>query len=162
MRKLRTRIMVGAAVATFAGTAAFAAVSMTESATAANTVALTTTGTTTGNTNSSTANGVVTAKAATALSIEVGKPAIQAGRLDVIRGRLTAGGTPTGRRIVELYRFDAKTGKWIPARVNLTRKGGVVRFAIRPLVDARYELVYHGGAKLAPARSSTVTITVTT
>lgn len=155
MRKLRTRIMVGAAVATFAGAAAFAAVSMTDDATAANTVALTTT-------NNSTANTAVTAKAGTALSVEVSKPTIAAGRLDVISGTLTAGSTPARLRIVELYRFDRKTGKWIPARVNLTRKGGVVRFAIRPLVTAEYELVYHGGAKLAPVRSAAVTITVTT
>ncbi len=155
MRKLRTRITAGAAVAAFAGAAAFAAVSMTGNATAANTVALTTT-------NSTTANTAVTAKAGTALSVEVSRPTIAAGRVDVISGTLTAGSTPAGRRIVELYRLDRKTGKWFPARVNLTRKGGIVRFAIRPLVTAEYELVYHGSAKLAPVRSSPVTVTVTT
>jgi hypothetical protein len=42
-------------------------------------------------------------------------------------------------------------------RVNLTRKGGGVRFAIRPLVTAKYELVYHGNATLAAAHSSSRT-----
>ena len=161
MRKLRTRILVGAAVATFAGTAAFAAVTMTDDATAANTVALTTTNNTTATTNNA-ASAAVTAKASTALSIEVSKPATQAGRLEIISGTLTAGSIPTGRRIVELYRFDEKTNKWFPARVNLTRKGGAVRFALRPLVTGKYELVYHGSAKLDPVRSAAVTITVTT
>jgi hypothetical protein len=160
MRKIRTRILVGAAVATFAGAAAFAAVNTTNEATAANTVALTTTSNTTA--NSITANTTVTSKAATSLSIEVGKSTIQAGRLDVIKGTLATGSDPSGRRIVELYRYDSKTKKWIPARVNLTRKGGVVRFWIRPLTTAEYELVYHGSAKLAASHSSPVTITVTT
>jgi hypothetical protein len=144
MRKFRTRILIGAAVATFAGTAAFAAVSMTDVGTAANTVALTTTAN----------QASVTAKTGTTLSIA-------AGRLDVIKGTLATGSAPDGRRIVELYRYNGKTGKWVPARVNLTRKGGDVRFAIRPLVTAKYELVYHGNAKLAVAHSSPVTITVT-
>jgi hypothetical protein len=155
MRKLRTRIGVGAAVAAFAGTAAFAAVSTTDDATAASTVALTTT-------NNTTANTTVAAKAGTTLSIQVSKPTIQAGRLDVISGTLTTGSYPSGKRIVELYRYDSKTNKWIPARVNLTRKGGTVRFGLRPLVTGEYELVYHGSAKLAAVHSSTVTITVTT
>lgn len=155
MRKLRTRILVGAAVATFAGTAAFAAVSATESATAANTVALTTT-------NAAGANIVTASKAGTTLSVKVGKSTVAAGRLDVITGTLTTGSDPSGRRIVELYRYDSKTSKWIPARVNLTRKGGVVRFRVRPLATAKYELVYHGSPKLAASHSSTVTITVTT
>jgi hypothetical protein len=137
MRKFRTRILIGAAVATFAGTAAFAAVSMTDVGTAANTVALTTTAN----------QASVTAKTGTTLSIAAGKTTIAAGRLDVIKGTL--------------YRYNGKTGKWVPARVNLTRKGGDVRFAIRPLVTAKYELVYHGNAKLAVAHSSPVTITVT-
>lgn len=152
MRKLRTRIVVGAAVATFAGAVTFAAVSLTGGASTADAVALTTTTTQT----------AIVAKAGTTLSVAARKTAIQAGRLDVISGTLTTGTVPNGRRIVELYRYDAKTGKWFPARVNLTRKGGGVRFAIRPLVTARYELVYRGNAKLAASHSSPVTITVTT
>jgi hypothetical protein len=155
MRKLRTRIAVGAAVATFAGAAAFAAVNMTDNAIAASTVALTTTNNTTASTTAGT-------KADTTLSIEVSKPTIQAGRLDVISGTLTTGSYPSGKRIVELYRYDSKTNKWFPARVHFTRKGGTVRFRLRPLVTGKYELVYHGGAKLAAAQSSPVTITVTT
>lgn len=150
MRKLRTRILVGAAVATFAGTAAFTAVSMTDDGTTANTVALT-----------ATANQAsVTAKTGTTLSIAVGKTTIAAGRLDIIKGTLATGSAPDGRRIVELYRYNGKTGKWVPVRVNLTHKGDV-RFAIRPLVTAKYELVYHGNATLAAAHSSPVTVTVT-
>lgn len=151
MRKLRTRILVGAAAATFAGTAAFAAVSMTGDGTTANTVALTTAAN----------QAPVTAKTGTALSIAVGKTTIAAGRLDIIKGTLGTGSAPDGRRIVELYRYNGKTGKWVPVRVNLTRKDGGVRFAIRPLVTAKYELVYHGNATLAAAHSSQVTVTVT-
>jgi hypothetical protein len=152
MDKLRTRILVGAAVATFAGAAAFAAVSLTDDTTTASTVALT---------NVAAATSTATAQAGTTLSIAVGKPTIAAGRLDVISGTLTTGSAPSGRRIVELYRYDAKLKKWIPARVNLTRKGGGVRFAIRPLNTAEYELVYHGNPDLAASRSNPVTIAVT-
>lgn len=151
MRKLRTRILVGAAVATFAGTAAFAAVSMTHDGATANTVALTTT----------TNHASVAAKTGTTLSAAVGKTTIAAGRLNVITGTLDTGSAPDGRRIVELYRYNGKTDKWVPVRVNLTRKGGAVRFAIRPLATAKYELVYHGNAALAAAHSSPVTVTVT-
>lgn len=151
MRKLRTRIGVGAAIAIFTGTAAFAAVSMTDDGTAANTVALTTPAN----------QASVTAKTSTALSIVVGKTTIAAGRLDVVTGTLTTGSAPDRRRIVELYRYDTKNGKWVPARVNLTREGGKVRFAIRPLVTAKYELVYHGTATLAATHSDQVTVTVT-
>lgn len=151
MRKLRTRIGVGAAVAAFAGAAAFAAVSVTDGGSTASTAALTTT-----------TQMATTAKAGTTLSIAVRKTPIQAGRPDLISGTLTTGSTPNGRRIVELYRYNPKTKKWFPARVNFTRKGGSVRFLIRPLATAQYELVYHGNAKLAPAHSTPVTVTVTT
>lgn len=158
MRKLRTSILVGAVVATFAGTAAFAAVSMTDNAAAAKTTALTTTANAAAMTNATS----TTAKTSTTLSIAVSRPTIEAGRLDVIQGTLTTGNAPDGRRIVELYRYDAKVKKWVPARVNLTHKGGSVRFAIRPLITAEYELVYHGNALLAASHSSPVTVTVTT
>jgi hypothetical protein len=151
MRKLRTRILVGTAVATFAGSAAFAAVSMADGPTTANTVALTTEATQTS----------VTTKAATTLTIAVDESTITAGHLDIISGTLTTGSTPNARRIVELYRYDAKTQKWIPARVNLTHKGGLVQFVVRPRATAEYELVYHGNKALDAARSTPVTITVT-
>lgn len=151
MRKLPMPVLVGAAVATFAGAAAFAVVSTTtDGAATAATTALATT-----------VNAPAT-KTATTLSVAVSKPTIMAGRLDVISGTLTAGSLPAGRRIVELYRYDAKAKKWIPIRVNLTHKGGAVRFAVRPLATGEYEMVYHGNPKLAAAHSSPVTITVTT
>jgi hypothetical protein len=157
MRMFRTRILIGAAVATFAGAAAFAAVSLTDNATAANTAALTTTNQSTATTNTS-----VAGRTGTTLSIAVSKPTVAAGRLDIVSGTLTTGSAPDGLRIVELYRYNTKTDKWLPARANLTHKGGVVRFAIRPLVTAQYELVYHGNQVLAASQTIPVTITVTT
>lgn len=155
MRKLRTRVAVGAAVATFAGAATFAAVSVTSGGSTTGNVALAAATITTART-------AVTAKTGTTLSVAVRKSTVPAGRLDVISGTLATGGAPAGRRIVELYRYNPKTKKWFPARVNFTRKGGAVRFLIRPLATARYELVYHGNADLAGSRSGPVTVTVTT
>jgi hypothetical protein len=146
MRKLRTRILAGGAVAVFAGVTAFAVTSTADATTTAKTTALT----------------VSTAKTSTALSIAVRKTTITAGRRDVISGKLTkAGEAPVGRRVVELYRYDAKQKKWLPVRAQLTRKAGAARFIVRPLVTAEYELVYHGSAKLAPSHSTPVTVTVT-
>jgi len=146
MRKLRTRILVGGAVAVFAGATAFAVTSTAGAASTAKTTALT----------------ASTAKTGTALSIATRKTTIPAGEKDIIRGKLTkAGEAPVGRRIVELYRYNAKQKKWVPVRAQLTRKAGAVRFVVRPLVTAEYELVYHGGAKLAPSHSTPVTVTVT-
>lgn len=145
MRKLQTRILVGGAVAVFAGATAFA-VTSTADATTAKTTALT----------------ASTAKTSTALSIAARKTTIRVGRRDIISGKLTkAGETPIGRRVVELYRYDAKRKKWLPVRAQLTRKAGAARFVVRPLVTAEYEMVYHGSAKLAPSHSIPVTVTVT-
>jgi hypothetical protein len=153
MGKLRTRILAGGAVAVFAGATAFAVTSSAGTATAAQTAALTTTTATA---------GTATAKASTALSIAARTPAIKAGRPDLVTGKLTrSGGSAVGRRVVELYRYDAKQRKWVPARAQLTRKGGAIRFIVRPAVTAKYELVYHGNAKLAAAHSAAVTVTVT-
>jgi hypothetical protein len=147
MRKLRTRILVGGAVAVFTGATAFAVTSTADAtATTATTVALATTA----------------AKTSTTLSISARKATIESGRRDVISGKLAqAGGVPVGRRVVELYRYDASQKKWVLARVKLTHKAGGARFIVRPLVTAEYELVYHGNDKLAGARSAPVTITVT-
>jgi hypothetical protein len=146
MRKLKTRILAGGAVAVFAGTTAFAVTSTAGASTAAKTVAFTTT----------------TAKTSTTLSIAARKGTIAVGRRDVISGRLTeAGGAPVGRRVIELYRYDAKQKKWVLARIKLTHKAGEARFIVRPLVTAQYELVYHGNDKLAASRSAPVTVTVT-
>jgi hypothetical protein len=155
MRKFRTRVLVGTAVATFAGAATFAAVSIADAGPAASGPALTTTAST-----ALTAQTAVTAKTGTTLSITVARPTIKAGQFDIIRGTLTTGSLPSGRRIVELYRYNAKTKKWVPVRVKLTHKGGTVRFVGRPRVTAEYELVYHGNAKLAASHSSPVTVTV--
>jgi hypothetical protein len=148
MRKLHTRILVGTAVAAVAVGTAFAVTSTVGTSTASATA-------------DTAALAVTTGKADTTLSIAVAKDAIAAGRRDVISGTLTTGSAPAARRIVELYRYNAKRSKWIPAQVNLTRKGGVVHFAVRPLITAEYELVYHGNATLAASHSTTVTITVT-
>lgn len=146
MRKLRTRILVGSAVAVFAGATAFAVTSTADATTTAKTTALT----------------AGTAKTSTSLSIAVRKTTITAGRRDIIGGKLAkAGEAPVGRRVVELYRYDAKRKKWLPVRAQLTRKAGAARFVVRPLVTAEYELVYHGSAKLAPSHSTPVTVTVT-
>src|SRR5689334_10235104 len=99
MRKLRTRILVGGAVAVFAGGTAFAVASTAGATTTAKTTALT----------------ASTAKTSTALSIAARTTTITAGRRDIISGKLTkAGEAPVGRRVVELYRYDAKQKKWLP------------------------------------------------
>jgi hypothetical protein len=146
MRKLKTRILAGGAVAVFAGATAFAVTSTADASTAAKTAAFTTT----------------TTKASTTLSIAARKGTIAAGRRDVISGKLTeAGSAPVGRRVIELYRYDGKQKKWVLARIKLTHKAGEARFIVRPLVTAEYELVYHGNDKLAASRSAPVTVTVT-
>jgi hypothetical protein len=146
MRKLRTRVLVGGAVAVFTGAAAFAVTSTADATTTAKTAALT----------------ASTARTGTALSIAARKTTIAAGEKDIIGGKLTkAGEAPVGRRVVELYRYDTKRKKWFPVRAQLTRKAGAARFVVRPLVTAEYELVYHGSAKLAPSHSTPVTVTVT-
>ncbi len=147
MRKLQTRILAGGAVAVFAGATAFAMTSTGDAAaTTARTTALTT----------------ITAKTSTTLTISARKATITAGRRDVISGKLAqAGGAPVGRRVLELYRYDANNKKWVLARVKLSHKAGEVRFLVRPLVTAEYELVYHGNDELAGSRSAPLTITVT-
>ena len=146
MRKLRSRILVGGAVAALAGATAFAVTSTADATTTAKTTALTTT----------------TAKTGTTLSIAARKTAIKAGEKDMISGKLAkAGDTPVGRRVVELYRYNAKQKKWVPARAKLTREAGGARFIVRPRVTAEYELVYHGNATLAASHSAPVTVTVT-
>lgn len=151
MRKLRTRILVGAAVATFAGTAAFAAVSTADASTG-KTVAMTTT---------AAQSDASTAKTATALSIAERKATITSGQWDVIGGRLTTASTPTGRRVVELDKYNPTLKKWQVVRMKLTGKAGRIRFAVRPLATSEYEIVYHGNTKLAASHSNPITLTVT-
>ena len=85
MRKLRTRILVGGAVAVSAGATAFAVTSTADATTTAKTAALTTT----------------TAKTGTTLSIMAGESTIKAGQKDSISGTLLAGGSPAAGRAVE-------------------------------------------------------------
>jgi hypothetical protein len=146
MRKLRTRILVGGAVAVFAAATAFA-VTDTAVATTAKTAALTTTTT--------------TAKAGTTLSVMAGGSTIQAGQKDSISGTLLAGGNPAATKVVELYRFNYRLQEWRPMRIKLTNPAGVVMFEVRPGITRKYELVYHGNSTLAASTSGVVTVTVT-
>ncbi len=147
MGKLRTRILVGGAVAVFAGATAF---TLTSTAGATTTTA------------EAAAFTSPTARTATTLSISASKTTIRAGQRDIISGKLAkAGGAATGRRVVELYRYNAKQKKWVPVRAKLTYRAGGARFIVRPLVTAEYELVYHGNATLAASHSAPVTVTVT-
>jgi hypothetical protein len=145
MRKLRTRILVGGAVAVFAGATAFAVTSTAESTATAKTVALTTTAARTG----------------TTLSIAAAQSTIKAGQKDTISGTLLAGGNAAPGRAVGLYRYSDRLDRWRLIRIKLTGKSGAVTFAVHPDINRRYELVYHGNSALAASTSSPVAITVT-
>ena len=144
MRKLRTRILVGGAVAVFAGATAFAVTSTADATTTAKTAALTTT----------------TAKTGTTLSITAGESTIKGGQKDSISGTLLAGGSPAAGRAVELYRYNYRLQKWRLIRIKLTGKAGAVTFTVHPGITREYELVYHGNSTLAASTSSATTITV--
>lgn len=144
MRKLRTRILAGGAVAVFAGATAFAVTSAADATTGPQTAALTTT----------------TAKTGTVLSATAAQSTIQAGQRDTISGTLLAGGNPAPGRAVGLYRYSDRLQRWRLIRVKLTGKAGAVTFRVRPDVSGRYELVFHGNATLAAATSGAATVTV--
>jgi hypothetical protein len=144
MRKLRTRILVGGAVAVFAGATAFAVTSTADATTTAKTAALTTT----------------TAKTGTTLSITAGESTVKPGDKDSIRGTLLAGGSPAASRAVGLYRYNHRLQKWRLIRIKLTGKAGAVTFTVHPDITREYELVYHGNSTLAATTSSATTITV--
>jgi hypothetical protein len=144
MRKIRTRILVGGAVAVFAGATAFAVTSTADATTGTNTAALTTS----------------TAKAGTTLSATSAQSTINAGQRDTISGTLLAGGDPAPGRVVELYRYSDRLQRWQLIRVKLTSKTGAVEFTVQPFVSRKYELVYHGTSNLAAATSGTAAITV--
>lgn len=143
MRKLRTRFLVGGAVAVFAGATAFAVASTAGATTTTRTAALTT-----------------TAKTGTTLSATAAQATIKAGQADTISGALLAGGNPAPGRIVELYRYNDRLQRWRLLKVKLTGKAGAVTFAVHPYVTGRYELVYHGNSTLAGATSGAATVTV--
>jgi hypothetical protein len=111
-------------------------------------------------------SGVVTivvkpAKTATALTIAANPTSIQAGATTEITGTLTAGSTPLVKKIVNLYRWDPTTSKWVRVAVELTGPKGGVDFVRKPGVTRSFELVYFGSAAYAASHSGTVTVTVT-
>jgi len=144
MRKLRTRILVGGAVAVFAGATAFAVTSTADATTAAKTTALTS----------------ATTKTATTLSIAAAQSTIREGQRDTISGTLLAGGNPAAGRVVELYRYNDRAHRWRLIRIKLTGKTGAVTFTVHPYITRQYELGYRGNTTLAATRSSATTITV--
>ena len=144
MRKLRTRVLVGGAVAVFAAATAFAVTSTADATTTTKTAALTTT----------------TAKTGTTLSVTAAQSTIKAGQKDAVSGTLLAAGDPAAGKVVDLYRYSGRLRRWRLIRVKLTSKAGAVTFTVRPGVTRRYELVYHGNSTLAATTSGTTTITV--
>jgi 5-hydroxyisourate hydrolase-like protein (transthyretin family) len=144
MRKLRTRILVGGAVAVFAGATAFAVTSTADATTTANTTALASTA----------------AKTGTTLSVTAARSTIQAGQQDTIGGTLLAGGNPAAGRVVELYRYNDRAHRWRLIRVKLTGKTGAVSFTVQPYITRQYELAYRGNSTLAATKSSATTVTV--
>ena len=143
MRKLRTRILVGGAVAVFAAATAFAVTSTADATATTKTAALTT-----------------TAKTGTALSVTAAQSMIRAGQKDTVNGTLLAAGNPAAGKVVELYRYSDRLQRWRLIRVKLTSKTGAVTFTVRPEITRRYELVYHGNSALAASTSGAATITV--
>jgi hypothetical protein len=143
MRKLRTRALVGGAVAVFAAAAAFAVTSVAGATTTTKPAALTT-----------------TAKTGTTLSVTAAQSTIKAGQQDAVSGTLLAAGHPAPGRVVDLYRYSDRLQRWRLIRVKLTSTGGAVTFTVRPGVTRRYQLVYHGNSTLAATTSGATTITV--
>lgn len=144
MRKLRTRVLVGGAVAVFAGATAFAVTSAASATTATRTAALTST----------------SGKTGTTLSVAAAQSTIKAGAKDTISGTLRAAGQPARRRVVELYRYSDRLKRWRLIRVKLTGETGAVAFTVHPYTTRRYELVYHGNSTLSASTSSATTVTV--
>jgi 5-hydroxyisourate hydrolase-like protein (transthyretin family) len=144
MRKLRTRILVGGAVAVFAAATAFAVTSTADATATTKTAALTTT----------------TAKTGTTLSVTAAQATIKGGQKDTISGTLLAGGSPASGKVVELYRYNDRLQRWRLIRVKLTSKTGAVTFTIHPYVTRQYELAYHGNSTLAASKSGATTVTV--
>ena len=143
MRKLRTRILVGGAVAVFSAATAFAVTSTADATIPAKTTALTS-----------------TAKTATMLSIMVGESTVKSSARDSISGTLLAGGSPAAGKVVELYRYNNRLQRWRLIRVKLTNRTGGVAFTVHPYITREYELRYHGNSTLAASTSSATTITV--
>jgi hypothetical protein len=144
MRKLRTRILVGGAVAVFAAATAFAVTSTADATSTTKTAALTTT----------------TAKTGTTLSVTAAQSTIRGGQKDTVSGTLLAGGSPASGKVVELYGYSDRLQRWRLIRVKLTGKTGAVTFTVQPYITRQYELAYHGNSALGASKSSATTITV--
>jgi hypothetical protein len=144
MRKFRTRVIIGGAVAVFAAAAGFAVTSATDATATANTTALTSS----------------TAKTATTMSVTAGESTVKPGEKDSISGTLLAGGGPAGGKAVGLYRYNYQLERWRLIRIKLTSKAGAVTFTVRPEITREYRLEYHGNSTLAASTSGSVTITV--
>jgi 5-hydroxyisourate hydrolase-like protein (transthyretin family) len=144
MRKLRTRILAGGAVAVFAAATGFAVTSAAGTTTTVRTAALTSS----------------SPKAATTLSITAGESTVKAGEKDSISGTLLAAGSPARGKAVGLYRYNSQLGRWRLIRIKLTSKTGTVAFIVHPEITREYRLMYHGNPTLAASASGTVTITV--
>jgi hypothetical protein len=107
-----------------------------------------------------TAGATTTPKTPTDLSIVATKSTITVGQWDTIAGTLRAKGAAEGNKVVELYRWNYKHKKWELTRATLTNKAGTAKFTFKPAFTDKWELIYHGNAKLAAAHSGVVTIVV--
>lgn len=108
----------------------------------------------------STTAQIVVARLTTILSIAESAPSVTAGSPDVISGVLSTGKTAQADRSVWLDRYDATTGKWVPADVARTNKAGTVSFTVTPASTTGYRLAFRGTMVLAPSRSADTTVTV--
>jgi hypothetical protein len=109
----------------------------------------------------SAATSTAPVKTPTTLTAVEAKAKIVVGQPDVITGTLLTGTKPVTGKVVWLYRWDAKTKKWISVEVDLTGKYGHVSYTVKPATTTSYELVFRGTANFAPSRSDVATITVT-
>jgi hypothetical protein len=106
------------------------------------------------------ATSTTPAKTPTTLSLVEAKGKIIVGQKDVLTGTLLSGKTPVVKKVVELYRWRVNAKRWIPVEARLTGKYGHVFFTVRPAATTKYELVFHGNAKLAASRSNIATVVV--
>lgn len=103
---------------------------------------------------------ITVARLTTVLTIAESAPSVTAGSPDVISGVLTTGVTPQANRIVELYRYDAMSGKWVPVSAARANTSGTVSFSVTPSSTTSYRLAFHGTMVLAPSHSAVATVTV--
>ena len=99
-------------------------------------------------------------KAPTTLTGSAASSTITAGQKDLITGTLLTGTKPVVGKIVNLYRFNTATNKWVRVEVDLIGKFGHVFYTVKPSVTTNYELVFFGSAHLRASHSSVITVTV--